>query len=87
MLAKRYTIRVVEGLMDEIHGGGQDITEVFVPGLNLFINSQASFVAEPGDRVPPEFDEIEVDGEVAAKLVIALVARHEAEEELRKTLF
>jgi hypothetical protein len=40
----KYQVRVYEGMMDAIHGGGHMLTEVFIPSpYNICINKVGSF--------------------------------------------
>lgn len=46
MKAKRYILRVCNGFMDYVHGGGYYVEEICIPELNLFINEQMAFVSK-----------------------------------------
>ena len=59
MRAVVYKIRVCEGIMDAIHGGGYDVEEVCIPELGLAVNKQACFCMsskEMDERYTPEKD-------------------------------
>lgn len=46
MKAIIYDIFISEGIIDSVHGGGHTIREIYVPELNLYINSRSAFVDE-----------------------------------------
>jgi len=95
MKAKKYNIRVCEGVMDYIHGGKHEVAEVYIPELGLYMNSRAAFLADdqranppPGTEgsTPQNIEEIEVDGDTATKLADALKLVDEFLPKLRKDL-
>lgn len=92
MQAKKYELKVFEGTMDWIHGGGQTIIEYYIPELNLCINEKSAFlVTEEEDRVPEGYfcDVIELDPDTADSLKALaplLDVRDKLEKRIRESL-
>jgi hypothetical protein len=87
MKAKKYKIRICDGVLEMSHGWSREIEEVCVPECNLFINGEGCFVHEDfAARLQEPNEEVEVDGEVCRTLVNALRTKEEAEKKLRKAL-
>ena len=68
MKAIKYKIKVCEGTMDWVHGGGHTIDEIAVPELGLVINSESVFLGIRQDG-PIDLVEIEIQEEITDKLV------------------
>jgi hypothetical protein len=93
MKAKKYVLKVCEGAMDWVHGGGYDINEVYVPELNLFINEKMAFISEGKDaksrvKEAKGVKDIVLGNDEELKLLAEIVATHKTlEAKLRKEIF
>ena len=38
--ALQYEVKIYEGLMDAVHGGGKTIKEIFIPTYQIIVNSE-----------------------------------------------
>jgi hypothetical protein len=87
MKAKKYKIRVSEGVLAHVHGMDYEIDEIYVPEVELYINKEAAFVAD-GERanLGSEHEEIDVNGALAKLLSVALKEKESAEKRLREEL-
>ena len=65
----------------------EEIEEVFVPDLKLFINKEEVFIGDPERRVPPETEEVSVDASGCAALQSVLIALDQLKDRVRKDLF
>lgn len=56
MKAKLYDLKVHDSILDQAHGFGYMIREIYIPELNLHINSKHSFLGEPPKEILKKFD-------------------------------
>ena len=83
MKAEKYELKVFESVMNMVHGFYQDITEYYIPELNIGFNDAQGvnvFNAYP-ERLEnrKNVEEIEISDDFAAKLKSFLDAKNEAE--------
>jgi len=87
MIGKRYRITINDD-PTLVHGWmSREIEEVFVPELDLYINAEAVFVDDGGNRVPGKWVEVEVDTSGCMALRDALLASEQLKKRVQKDLF
>jgi hypothetical protein len=72
MKAKVYRLDICDGVMDQIHGNGRKICEIFIPELNIAFNIEACFEIAYEDRYKGAHarcvEEIDVPDEIVRNL-------------------
>lgn len=89
MQAKKYKIEIHDSMLDWSHGFGYIIIEYHIPDLHLFVNSKAIFYGTDEERIPEQFELVELSPEVEndLKALAPLIEdKNRIEERVRSAL-
>lgn len=80
-----WNLRVTEGVLAAVHGEFCDITECFIPDLNLALNEEACFLLQEGhDRYHLDKDDVTDFHQPPPELIRELETTEEEEHNLRE---
>lgn len=87
MQAKKYKIEIHDSMLDWSHGFGYIIIEYHIPDLYLFVNSKAIFYSTDEERIPEQFELVELSPEVENDLKsLAPLLESKIEERIKSAL-